>query len=181
VSVNGPPSTGSWNRGELYADGQATMWICVVSGSPGLWKVASPGAMIVGAEAFSTVTSDVVFASIASAPEVGLLITPPATGDQFELELQATPLSAASPTAGAVVSVFDVTAGATPAATNEVLRAASLNTVAGGLAQTVKRVVNPPAGANRIYKALLWTGNASFVATVTPTTTNPLSLKARWI
>jgi hypothetical protein len=34
----GKPTTGAHSKGELYMDSQATLWVCVASGTPGTWR-----------------------------------------------------------------------------------------------------------------------------------------------
>ncbi|WP_235501349.1 hypothetical protein [Arthrobacter sp. Leaf137] len=41
--VAGPPTTGTYDFGDLVRDSNAQNWVCVTSGTPGVWNPANPG------------------------------------------------------------------------------------------------------------------------------------------
>ncbi|HKX72315.1 MAG TPA: hypothetical protein VJM75_13850 [Acidimicrobiales bacterium] len=45
----GPPTLGTWTRGNLWLDSANTQWICVTGGTPGTWSRESPFGVVKGA------------------------------------------------------------------------------------------------------------------------------------
>ncbi|MDQ1250239.1 MAG: hypothetical protein QG597_4618 [Actinomycetota bacterium] len=67
----GPPSTGTWQRGCLYAPSDGSVWWCVANGTPGTWR------MLAAAEstgAFVPVTPTRVYDSRAPKPSAGAIL-----------------------------------------------------------------------------------------------------------
>lgn len=67
----GPPASGKWDRGSVYAPSDGSLWWCVTTGTPGVWRMlAAPESV----GAFVPVTPTRVYDSRAPHPSGGAIL-----------------------------------------------------------------------------------------------------------
>lgn len=119
----GPPVAGTYSASDIIRDSQGSLWTCVISGAPGVWReIAGP----TSAGAFHPVTPTRVYDSRLPEPAFGLITT----GSPRTISVA----SGRDPLSGQVVEADLVPVGATAIACNVTVT----DTVGSGFA-----VVNP--------------------------------------